>query len=1370
MEEEATKIMSAYCSGDYAAVEGAFKGMDQDLVKHAVNRARELGNSAFSKKNYKEAIQYYNEALAGEEPSKKHLLVSNRSACHFQLKDYNKALEDARLCIQLKQDWAKGWFRAARVLFATGKYSGAVSAFKVSRRHETDQLKVKELDDWINKAELCVQKAKIVERVSVDYKRFDDIEDPDEAALEGEYLPTDDPAGCGIEFSEHLSEKQKRDLEMFLTGKPAICSSGDSQIQSFSFSPSSVFTEAPDYLELLRRTKKTLKRGGKTKGGLGESELKKQQIIAEAPVALCRYLQLTTELREPKRLAESMNTRELISFTEGLEQLIRRVPENEQLPSWLFLGTGTCLPLVKAAQLLKQRFPCSFLNSTPPAHSEPAGDKDAGQGPAGVEDPDQQATLKSVNCRPITACPIFLSQPLGVKRDCAAESLRCHRRSCGEKSNEKTPEPGQKTLADLRTTGRACFGYESVHTRTEELETAEKKASGLALAEKSIVSTGEATKQMLEKNGVAPVVNVVRQPLEMVECAEESSDLLDLETKEISRRAEMLVIDLSVLDEGFLGRRVVPKVRFARTNLCVKNPIVYPSSATVYVQAFSIALPETTTGYKWSAVETAARWNPYADPMVVRPVGPQSTETSKAGGHSWSYGDVAVALSEPQAVFHFRFDGPLESLDQDLPLHGAKDLELACSHSGSLNAIVAWYQLLSREVQGCSAGHGDAETLVIDGAPIPHSERDRDTACHHPTRSGLWKQAVFWVDPLPVTEGQTLAVQASHTSSRLRFKLVSPSESPTRTQQVAVARYHLDLLRDPGLLSQAAFGRIAQSQLKKIRQRMSKYEQLSASADATDLPATPPLSVVCVGGAPAPLPFLMGHGAALEIVRMEGRDASAWHRQQSRIQKYQLTVVDPWPGIMKTCKKVARENAELLLEQSLAPSLLVAKEDKWKPVSDLSAEAAKGTPASLAHQKRATSSGNEKTVKQPCGGSATAAAADNSSDSLLLKSKLKERFTFIEKDVRQLKPPRGEEDSCSLLTLAEILRLPMGTDIQAQLDQADQADPEGAALCRISSPFLICVSGLFDYGCLGEGALPLSKFVARVLMNKRHGVFVPRRARVFAVLVELGSRCLKEINVETWRTYRYMPDYTGINLDEETFTQLCDPFEAWDFDLSQNVLADRSSPLFDRARKEVKVKLTQAGEVNAAVFWFELEVDDSLTISTSPELISLKERSSDEKRTECSDVSSTHETSGQLRTQASEAAEATGHVAYRTKAWRQACQMLTPVQVAEGQSVSVGIAHDSTKILFKVSTEELQEDEEEIRPLVDSTWAEMFDRQRQLSTTWMKALNTSSENAEATGVSEVVRAAMNIATDAGRQQHFLIDPTEAASFALTLFL
>lgn len=101
--------------------------------------------------------------------------------------------------------------------------------------------------------------------------------------------------------------------------------------------------------------------------------------------------------------------------------------------------------------------------------------------------------------------------------------------------------------------------------------------TGIPSGRFSNVSAGQATKQMLLKNGVEPVVNVVRQHLETVECAEESSDLLDLETKELGRRAELLVIDLCALEEGLLGRGVVPKVRFTRTNLCVANPIVYPS-------------------------------------------------------------------------------------------------------------------------------------------------------------------------------------------------------------------------------------------------------------------------------------------------------------------------------------------------------------------------------------------------------------------------------------------------------------------------------------------------------------------------------------------------------------------------------------------------------------------------------------------------------------------------------------------------------------------------------------------------------------------------------------------------------------------------
>lgn len=99
---------------------------------------------------------------------------------------------------------------------------------------------------------------------------------------------------------------------------------------------------------------------------------------------------------------------------------------------------------------------------------------------------------------------------------------------------------------------------------------------------------------------------------------------------------------------------------------------------------------------------------------------------------------------------------------------------------------------------------------------------------------------------------------------------------------------------------------------------------------------------------------------------------------------------------------------QLLLEQSLAPALLVAREDKWKPVADLNAESRKETPGSLAHQKRAHSSGIEATGKQPSSArEQNSPGAEEAAELLLSKSKVKERFVFVEKDVRQLKPPRG---------------------------------------------------------------------------------------------------------------------------------------------------------------------------------------------------------------------------------------------------------------------------------------------------------------------------------------------------------------------------
>jgi hypothetical protein len=45
------------------------------------------------------------------------VFFSNRSACHFNKKDYKKALEDAAVAKSLKPDWPKAHFREGEAFF-----------------------------------------------------------------------------------------------------------------------------------------------------------------------------------------------------------------------------------------------------------------------------------------------------------------------------------------------------------------------------------------------------------------------------------------------------------------------------------------------------------------------------------------------------------------------------------------------------------------------------------------------------------------------------------------------------------------------------------------------------------------------------------------------------------------------------------------------------------------------------------------------------------------------------------------------------------------------------------------------------------------------------------------------------------------------------------------------------------------------------------------------------------------------------------------------------------------------------------------------------------------------------------------------------
>lgn len=86
------------------------------------------GNAAFSAGNFDEAIEHFGAAI--EVDSRNHVLYSNRSASYASLGQYGKALEDAKQCVSLKPDWAKGYSRLGAAHHGLRDYEEAIAAYE----------------------------------------------------------------------------------------------------------------------------------------------------------------------------------------------------------------------------------------------------------------------------------------------------------------------------------------------------------------------------------------------------------------------------------------------------------------------------------------------------------------------------------------------------------------------------------------------------------------------------------------------------------------------------------------------------------------------------------------------------------------------------------------------------------------------------------------------------------------------------------------------------------------------------------------------------------------------------------------------------------------------------------------------------------------------------------------------------------------------------------------------------------------------------------------------------------------------------------------------------------------------------------------
>ncbi|KAH9513489.1 LON peptidase N-terminal domain and RING finger protein 3 [Bulinus truncatus] len=110
-------------------------------------RLKKEGNDFFFNKDYSNAIQIYSNAI--DISPNDHLLRSNRSQAYASLDQFEEALADAEVVIQILPQWPKGYFRKGFAMYGLGKYEEAALAFLQCLA--IDQ-KVSSAKDYLSKA------------------------------------------------------------------------------------------------------------------------------------------------------------------------------------------------------------------------------------------------------------------------------------------------------------------------------------------------------------------------------------------------------------------------------------------------------------------------------------------------------------------------------------------------------------------------------------------------------------------------------------------------------------------------------------------------------------------------------------------------------------------------------------------------------------------------------------------------------------------------------------------------------------------------------------------------------------------------------------------------------------------------------------------------------------------------------------------------------------------------------------------------------------------------------------------------------------------------------------------------------------------
>jgi type II protein arginine methyltransferase len=146
----------------------------------------------------------------------------------------------------------------------------------------------------------------------------------------------------------------------------------------------------------------------------------------------------------------------------------------------------------------------------------------------------------------------------------------------------------------------------------------------------------------------------------------------------------------------------------------------------------------------------------------------------------------------------------------------------------------------------------------------------------------------------------------------------------------------------------------------------------------------------------------------------------------------------------------------------------------------------------------------------------------------------------------------------------------------------------------------VLVSELLDPTLLAEGVLP-SVRDARARLLKPDGVVLPARALVWAVLLEAPARAgtapvgsIDGLDLSPMETLRDPDRSIVTRLAGEPVRFLTEPFAALEIDLAS------PGPTGVGHRSRATVEVSDRGTVHGVGWWFELWLDDTVSLSTGP--------------------------------------------------------------------------------------------------------------------------------------------------------------------------